>query len=56
MHMQNNPKNMQKEPFYENVILEIDDYFSKQIEKAKSFGIKDIVLDVGIGFGKTLRT
>ena len=55
MHMQNNPTNMQVEPFYENVILEIDEYFKNQISKAQSFGIKDIVLDVGIGFGKTLE-
>ena len=55
MHMQNNPENMQKEPFYENVILQIDEYFKNQIAKANSFGIKDIVLDVGIGFGKTLE-
>ncbi len=55
MHMQNNPTNMQQEPFYENVILEIDEYLKNQIQKAQSFGIKDIVLDVGIGFGKTLE-
>ena len=55
MHMQNNPTNMQKEPYYENVILEIDEYLKNQIQKAQSFGIKDIVLDVGIGFGKTLE-
>jgi len=55
MHMQNNPTNMQVEPFYENVILEIDEYFKNQISKAQSFGIKDIILDVGIGFGKTLE-
>jgi dihydropteroate synthase len=55
MHMQNDPTSMQKEPFYENVILEIDSYLKNQIEKAQSFGIKDIVLDVGIGFGKTLE-
>jgi dihydropteroate synthase len=55
MHMQNNPTNMQQEPFYKNVILEIDEYLKNQIEKARSFGIKDIVLDVGIGFGKTLE-
>lgn len=55
MHMQNDPTSMQNEPFYENVILEIDDFFKKRIEKAHSFGIKDIVLDVGIGFGKTLE-
>ena len=55
MHMQNDPQNMQENPTYENVILEIDDFFKERIEKAHSFGIKDIVLDVGIGFGKTLE-
>ncbi|MFX4232227.1 dihydropteroate synthase [Aliarcobacter butzleri] len=55
MHMQNNQTNMQEAPFYEDVIVEIDDFFTKRIEKAKSFGVNDIVLDVGIGFGKTLQ-
>jgi len=55
MHMQNDPINMQNNPSYNNVILEIDEYFKNQIEKAQSFGINDIVLDVGIGFGKTLE-
>ncbi len=55
MHMQNNPKNMQEKPEYNNVVLDIDAYFEKQIQKAISFGIKDISLDVGIGFGKTLE-
>ncbi|MDD3009472.1 MAG: dihydropteroate synthase [Arcobacter sp.] len=55
MHMQNNQTNMQENPTYENVILDIDTYLKNQIEKAKSFGIDDIVLDVGIGFGKTLE-
>ncbi|MDN5107869.1 dihydropteroate synthase [Aliarcobacter butzleri] len=55
MHMQNNQTNMQEAPFYEDVIIEIDDFFTKRLEKAKSFGVKDIILDVGIGFGKTLE-
>lgn len=55
MHMQNDPTNMQKSPHYDNVTLEIDEYFNNQIQKAQSFGINDIVLDVGIGFGKTLE-
>ncbi len=55
MHMQNNPNNMQENPSYKNIIFEINEYFSTQIEKAKSFGINDIVLDVGIGFGKNLE-
>ncbi len=55
MHMQNNPSNMQENPKYEDVIQDIDEYFSKQITKAKSYGIEDIVLDIGIGFGKNLE-
>ena len=55
MHMQNDPTNMQNNPEYKNIMLDLDEYFKKQIHKAQSFGIKDIVLDVGIGFGKTLE-
>ncbi|RXJ95972.1 dihydropteroate synthase [Arcobacter sp. AHV-9/2010] len=55
MHMQNNQTNMQEAPFYEDVIVEIDDFFKQRVEKAKSFGVNNIVLDVGIGFGKTLE-
>ena len=55
MHKKGDPKTMQINPFYENVILEVDEFFDKRIEKAKSFGIKDIILDVGIGFGKRLE-
>ena len=55
MHMQGKPKDMQKNPQYDDVIIEVDDFFKARIKKAKEFGIKDIVLDVGIGFGKTLE-
>ena len=55
MHKKGDPKTMQINPFYENVILEVDEFFEKRIEKAKNFGIKDIILDVGIGFGKRLE-
>jgi len=55
MHMQGTPKDMQKNPNYENVLVDIEEFFYHRIEKADSFGIKDIVLDVGIGFGKTLE-
>jgi len=55
MHKKGDPKTMQINPFYENVILEVDEFFNKRIQKAKNFGIRDIVLDVGIGFGKRLE-
>ena len=55
MHKQGDTKDMQNDPRYENIILEIDNFFKARIEKAKKFGITKIVLDVGIGFGKTLE-
>ena len=55
MHMQNNPANMQKNPEYRDVLQDIDNFFQERITKAESFGIKDIILDVGIGFGKSLK-
>ncbi len=55
MHMQNDPKNMQENPYYEDVMLEIDNFFKERVQKAISFGVEDIILDVGIGFGKDLE-
>jgi dihydropteroate synthase len=55
MHMQGTPQTMQNNPQYENVIDEVYSFLQERILKADSFGIKDIVLDVGIGFGKNLE-
>ena len=55
MHMQGTPLNMQDNPTYENVVLEVDEFFTKAIKKAQEYDIKNIILDVGIGFGKTLE-
>lgn len=55
MHMQGNPKEMQKNPHYQNLFLEIDSFFKQQIRTLKSCGISKIILDIGIGFGKTLE-
>ncbi len=55
MHMQGKPKDMQHNPNYENVMIELDQFFKERIAKAKAFGIHNIILDVGIGFGKTLE-
>ncbi|HIP02004.1 MAG TPA: dihydropteroate synthase [Campylobacterales bacterium] len=54
MHMQGSPQDMQKNPLYENVLLEVEAFFKQKVQKAHDFGIKDIVLDIGVGFGKTL--
>jgi dihydropteroate synthase len=54
MHKQGDTANMQDAPSYDDVTLDIDRFFAQRIAKAHSFGISDIILDVGIGFGKTL--
>ncbi len=53
MHMKGTPQTMQDNLVYDDVILDIDQFFTARIASAEKFGIKDIVLDVGIGFGKT---
>lgn len=55
MHMQGTPQTMQNNPIYNNVLTDLYYYFSHTIQKAESLGVNDIVLDVGIGFGKTLE-
>jgi len=54
MHMQGNPTNMQNNPSYTNLLDEVFQFLKSRVEKAQSFGIEDIILDVGIGFGKSL--
>ena len=55
MHMQGTPQTMQSDPKYEDVVEDIYVYLQRQAHKAESFGIKEIILDVGIGFGKSLE-
>ena len=55
MHMRGNPSNMMDKTDYENIIEEMENYFSKKIELAKSFGINDIIIDPGFGFAKTTK-
>ncbi len=52
-HMQGTPKTMQKNPKYQNVLLDIYDFFEKNIN-SNQLG-KKLILDPGIGFGKTLK-
>lgn len=56
MHMQGNPQTMQNAPAYENVIDEIMAFFEERLEfcSRRNIGSKNIILDPGIGFGKTL--
>ncbi len=55
-HMQGTPQNMQINPKYNSVLLDIYDFFEKEIEKFKKIKYnKKIILDPGIGFGKNLK-
>jgi len=57
MHMRGNPRTMQVEPRYDDVISEVADFFRQQYECALECGIDpmSIAFDPGIGFGKTLE-
>lgn len=55
MHMQGNPQTMQANPQYDNLFKDIFNFFSEKIMKLRDLGAKDIILDPGFGFGKTLE-
>ncbi|MDD5405630.1 MAG: dihydropteroate synthase [Sulfurovaceae bacterium] len=56
MHMQGTPQTMQINPYYDDVIAEVSDFFEERIAKCEALGLskENIIIDVGIGFGKTL--
>ena len=55
MHIQGTPKNMQINPKYKNVVEEVYEYLSESIKIAREYKIEQIIIDPGIGFGKTLN-
>jgi dihydropteroate synthase len=55
MHMRGTPATMQKEPKYADIVKEILDYFINKIEECNKAGIKDVIIDPGFGFGKTIE-
>jgi dihydropteroate synthase len=55
MHMKGSPQTMQDNPEYQDVIEEIKTFFAKQIALVCNEGIESIILDPGIGFGKTVE-
>jgi len=55
MHMRGTPKTMQQNPVYQDMIGEIKVFFQEQIATARKAGIQHIVIDPGIGFGKTVE-
>ena len=55
MHIQGTPKEMQINPFYDNVVADVMSFFIQQTNLALSKGIKQIIIDPGFGFGKTVE-
>jgi dihydropteroate synthase len=57
MHMQGEPKTMQKEPHYEDVVGEVRDFLAERAEYAVAAGVRpeNVIVDPGIGFGKNLE-
>lgn len=55
MHMQGTPQNMQQNPTYNNVLLEVIDYLAKKVAALKVLHIHDVIIDPGFGFGKTIE-
>ncbi len=55
MHMQGRPQTMQDNPNYHSLLSDIYTFFEDRVAKAESFGVGDIIIDVGIGFGKTVE-
>ena len=54
MHMKGDPRTMQNKPVYEDIVADILKWFGERIFKLKSAGLKDIIIDPGFGFGKTI--
>ena len=54
MHMRGTPATMQDNPTYDNVVTEVIDYLATRIKVCREIGIRDIIIDPGFGFGKTI--
>ena len=55
MHMQGTPQSMQQHPHYDNLLEEVLLYFARKVQQLRDLGVKDIILDPGFGFGKTME-
>lgn len=55
MHIQGTPETMQKNPVYTDVVKEVGQFFQERIARLEAAGFRQIILDPGFGFGKTLQ-
>jgi dihydropteroate synthase len=55
MHMQGTPRDMQQAPQYDDVVMEVFDFLAQKMVELREAGVRDIILDPGFGFGKTIN-
>lgn len=55
MHMQGEPRTMQKNPHYDDVVMDVTSFLTRQAERALQAGVPSVMIDPGIGFGKSLQ-
>lgn len=55
MHIQGNPQTMQRNPAYTDVVKEVHLFFEENLKKLNALGVKQVILDPGFGFGKTVE-
>lgn len=53
MHMRGNPQNMKTKTDYNKLLVDLRDYFARQLHSARALGINDLIIDPGFGFSKT---
>ncbi len=54
MHIQGTPQTMQHNPTYANVVREVYDFLEQKLTELRNLGAKDLIIDLGFGFGKTV--
>ena len=55
MHMKGTPETMQEQAVYDDVVKDILDFFIARLKQCRDAGIKDVIIDPGFGFGKTIE-
>lgn len=53
-HIKGTPRTMQDDPQYDDVVKDVSTYFGENVKRLSKFGVNDIILDPGFGFGKTI--
>jgi dihydropteroate synthase len=54
-HIQGTPQDMQENPYYDDVVKDISTWMSESVKRLTKFGVKDVIIDPGFGFGKDIK-